>query len=131
MEGNPGAGQGGVTSAPAGSTLGEQFLEQLLRARQALRRENHRLGFADRILDQLLGMQPVHRVPVERLPRARTVVKPQPSKRQYSIVDPIGVDVHDRLTVQQDCDHATHPALSSMAPSCGARRMLTIDTNGG
>jgi hypothetical protein len=76
-------------------------------------------------VDQPLGMQPVHRVPVERLPRARTVVKPQPSKRQYSIVDPIGVDVHDRLTVQQDCDHATRPALSSMAPSCGARRMLT------
>src|SRR3954447_24662122 len=65
-------------SAPAGSTLCKQFLEQPLRASQTPRGENHRLGLADRIVDQPLGMQPVHRVPVERLPRARTVVKSQP-----------------------------------------------------
>src|SRR5689334_17697329 len=79
MDGNPGAGDSRLIT-PTGSSLREQLLEQVLRARQAIRREHHGFGLANRIVDQPLRVQPVHRVPIESLPGAPAVVKSQPQQ---------------------------------------------------
>ncbi len=61
--------------------------EQLLRSRDALFGEPDGFGLVDRIADEALLVQPVHRAPVEAFPRPAVAVERQVEQRENRIVD--------------------------------------------
>jgi hypothetical protein len=73
----------------------EQFAEQPLGLAQPLLGEHDRLGLADRVGDEALLVQPVHRVPVEALPGPVAVVPAEVEQGEDRLVDPVGADLHD------------------------------------
>src|SRR5215218_2806006 len=78
-----------------GSAAGrEQLAEEPLGLAQSLLGEHDRLGLADRVGDEALLVEPVHRIPVKPLPSPAAVVQAEVEQGEDRLVDPVGVDLH-------------------------------------
>src|SRR5215218_4626971 len=72
----------------------EQFTKQPLGLAQTLLSELDRLGLADRVGDEALLVETVHRGPVKPLPSPAAIVQAEVEQGQDRLVDPVGVDLH-------------------------------------
>src|SRR3954454_13019797 len=85
--------------AAKGSAAGrEPLAKQPLGLAQTLLGEHDRLGLADRVGDQALLVEPIHRIPVKPLPSPAAVVQAEVEQGQDRLVDPISVDLHNATT---------------------------------
>src|SRR5437764_2246300 len=109
---------------PRSATGGEQLAEQPLGLAQPLLGEHDRLGLADRVGDEALLVQPVHRAPVEALPGPVAVVQAEVEQGEGGLVDPVGVDPHGAglATRQPDTRRYDHTAPET---STNAAAVLT------
>src|SRR5690606_34683969 len=78
-----------------GSSLDhEHLMKKLFRSDDPLVRKPDGFRFVDRIADEALLVQSVHRAPVESLPCSAVPVERQVEQRENRIVDPVLVDLH-------------------------------------
>jgi hypothetical protein len=72
----------------------EQFLEQSLGSLQSFIRQDDRFGAPGGVGDHPLLVQPIHRIPGERLPNAVAIVPPEQEQREHAVIDSVSVDCH-------------------------------------
>src|SRR6266446_3020969 len=84
----------------------KQISKQSFGLLQSFVRQDNRFGVPYRVGDQALLVQPLHRVPVERLPDALTVMPPQQKQRQHTVINSVGIDRHTTpVNRRRRCGH--------------------------
>ncbi len=72
----------------------EQFLEQSLGSLQSLICQDDRFAAPGGVGDHPLLVQPIHRIPGERLPNALAIVPPEQEQCEHAVIDFVNVDCH-------------------------------------
>ena len=81
------------------SAFREKLLEEAFSFAQAFVGECHRLCLSDWVRNVAFVMEPVHRVPIERLPYAVSIVKRQIEKRKNGVIDLFSVEFHRTVSI--------------------------------
>jgi hypothetical protein len=90
--------------------------------------QDNGFGAPYRVGDQALLVQPLHRVPVERLPNALTVMPPQQKQRQHTVINSVGIDWHGtpgNCCRRSGYRHCSGAALKRFRMSYYESRLLT------
>ncbi len=85
----------------------KQISKQSFGLLQSFVRQDNRFGVPYRVGDQALLVQPLHRVPVERLPNALTVMPPQQKQRQHTVIN--SRDPHEHRPLRRVAFPGTDP----------------------
>lgn len=77
--------------------------------------EHHGLRLSSRIGNEPLVMQPVHRLPIEALPGAVAIMKPEEQQGQHGLVDLVVVEGHGVQLALRGAVRCKMPSMSSRA----------------
>jgi len=88
-------GRHGKREAPQPKlALAEKLSEQSFRCAEAFIGQDDGFGFANRVGDEALGVQPVQSIPVEALPGSGPIVQGQIQERENGVIDFVCVNLY-------------------------------------
>jgi hypothetical protein len=85
---------GKLEAAQSKLALAEKLSEQSFRCAEAFIGQDDGFGFANRVGDEALGVQPVESIPVEALPGSGPIVQGQIQERENGVIDFVCVNLY-------------------------------------